>query len=39
MTNASENMMPVRAIIPEEMEEQIAIAAGALIGDTRPGRK
>jgi hypothetical protein len=38
MTNASENTMPVRAIIPDAMEEQIAMADGALMVETRLGK-
>jgi hypothetical protein len=39
MTNAMENTMPVSAIIPEAMAEQIAMAAGALMLDTKSGHK
>jgi hypothetical protein len=38
MTNVRENTTPVSAIIPEAMEEQIDIAAEALIVETSLGK-
>ena len=39
MTNARENTMPVRAIIPEAIAEPIAIPDATLMVETSSGRK
>ena len=38
ITKANENTMPVRAIMPEAMEEKIAVAAETLKAEDSPGK-